>query len=168
MLAQRDYTPPIRSLATLRREVDTVLRCCPCSGTRQRVLLAVNEIIANVLRHAAPAATDIHVDFIDYDGKCYCIVRDDGGVFHDFNFKWQQAWEAKNDIFALSGVGLNLIRRLWPEAFYIPRTDLSEYNNFVLPLTETGVSALPHYFQPHKSGSFASLVIPLAAQRLRV
>ena len=168
MLAQRDlglYTPPERVLATLRREIQGVLSRCPCPATRQRVLLAVNEVVANVLRHAVPQATDIEVDFVDHDGMCYCVVRDDGGAFKDFQAKWQHAaMTIPRGGLVSCRLGLCLVCRLWPEAFYVPRTDAYPLNSFILPLTPTGMSRLPPFFRSKLDIDWYRIVSPLAVR----
>lgn len=170
MLAQQDYTPSPLALATLRQRVKTDLGRCPCRGTQQRILSAVNEIIANILRHSWPEASDIQVDFIDHDGLGYCVVRDDGAPFKEFKAKWagaemrgqsgQSEKGEKGEAFLRPHLGLPMIRTLWPQAFYIPRSEAFPYNSFILPLTEKGGASLPSFFHPQQD-DWAGLIAPL-------
>ncbi len=168
MLAQRHYTPSKGCLTTIRRDAQEFLKDCPCNGTQQRVLLAVNEIVTNILRHTTPAARDIRVEFVKRDGNCFATICDNGGSFTDFGTQWRQAAvKDASQLFIRSHVGLAMIRRLWPEAFYEPRKGHSDYNRFVLPLTAKGMRVLPRYFHPPGKMKWAEVMRPLMRSSAR-
>lgn len=126
-----------------------------------RLLLALHEIIANIIRHSRPTASHVEIYFARDDGRTYCIVRDDGAAFEAFDAVWQhcQSQEKNTPFFLSPCIGLRLVRHLWPEAFY--KTDDNGYNYFILPLTRNPMYKLPALFHLADDGTEESWQLAL-------
>jgi anti-sigma regulatory factor (Ser/Thr protein kinase) len=116
-------------------------------GLRERLVLAVNEIAANILRHSRPPATVMRIDFVTDKTGEYCVIADDGGSFGPFEAYWQRV---KHDpaLRMIDGphIGLGIIRSLWPDASYHAKMRQDPWNRFMLPLHPV-VKDVPEYFQ---------------------
>lgn len=82
--------------------------------------IVVSEVGANIVRHSAPAATEINVE-VDLTGHALKIrILDDGGPFRDFN-----AVPSRNDTASIldeSGRGLALVKSALESVRYEPGT----------------------------------------------
>ncbi len=136
---------PDRRLSDFRREVLDALEGGPHHGSRNRLALAVNEVVANVLRHSRPSATEIRIDFTALDGAPCCILRDNGGSFAQFSTIWRGL--AAKPRFGGACVGLGLVKSLFPKARYRPKNARRKFNEFILPLTGLAGDDLPDFFQ---------------------
>ncbi len=105
------------------------LRGKASSGGSERLILAVNEIVANIMRYADPAATMIAVSITQ---EC-CIIKDNGSAFSDFSAIWQQVKNYSGKMIDHPYLGLSIVQHLYPEAFYLPRSGNEACNQFVLP-----------------------------------
>lgn len=144
-------TPPLGThcLADFRRDIAGTMRHSPRSQ-RERLKTAVNEVVANLFRHAHPVPTEIAVHFEHVDGVACCIVRDNGGSFATFASIWDMIRHRGNGpLFTASCVGLSMVQRFFPNATYVPKNARSKYNMFVLPLDDMACADLPAFFRSH-------------------
>lgn len=117
-----------------------------CQPIAQRILLASHEVLANLFRHTKQKASRIAIQFIISEEHYYCIISDDSTCFEKFSDKWQETYNHDISIFNSQVIGLHLVRRLWPDSFYVPKNQ--DINYFVLPLTYDPQVNLPDYFIP--------------------
>ncbi len=140
----------------------------------QRLLLGINEIVNNILRHSHPQAEHIDISFVTYNNNMFCIICDDGEHFHAFNDVWAKCAPRPNDppIFLDDCIGLRLVRHLWPQSFYLRADD--NFNYFIIPLTLAGSERLPPFFRPqallectNRQHVWQSLIQPLMMESYR-
>ncbi len=140
-------------MADFRRDVAGALAGRVDNGQRARVLTAVNEIVANLLRHARPVPTEIKVNFEHRDGVPCCVIRDNGGSFAEFNMVWDMIrTRDKAPLFTADCVGLSMVQRCFPAATYKTKNGRSKHNMFVLPLVGMTNHDMPHFFCTTEKG----------------
>ena len=132
-------------LSDFRREVLDAIEARLNHGGRNRLVLVVNEVVANILRHASPVATEIRIDFAEQNGAPCCIVRDNGGSFARFSAVWEGLGVKPQ--FQGPCIGLGLVKNFFPDARYRPKNARRKYNEFILPLTGLSGRDLPAFFQ---------------------
>jgi anti-sigma regulatory factor (Ser/Thr protein kinase) len=137
-------------LSDFRREVIDTLKgkMLVSDGDRNGLVLVVNEIVANILRHSNPTASEIRVDFEHYDGKPFCVIRDNGGSFARFSSVWQGL--GAKPFFGGTCIGLGLVKAFFPDANYAPKNAKKKYNEFRLPLDGVSRDDLPSFFQTER------------------
>lgn len=126
-MAYRQITiPPSLDGARLAREsLGRILRELgqPEESLRP-ALLAISEMIVNIVRHASPAASQITLG-LDIGSESYCLeILDNGGPFYDFK-KYFRSCSAATGL-KENGMGLSLVQASFPNGRYEPsdqRTD---------------------------------------------
>ena len=164
---------PIDGVA-FRQAIESYLSARVDPAIAQRLLLATNEIVTNILRHSRPSAEHIDISFVTHHGTMFCIVCDDGGHFTRFNEVWARCAPRPGapPVFMSDCVGLHMVRALWPQSFYLRAED--GFNYFILPLTMAGMERLPDFFCPaelltsdNRLHMWQSLITPLMMESSR-
>lgn len=148
---------PERRLSDFRREVLDTLEEELSRGCRNRLVLVVNEIVANILRHSQPVASEIRIDFTARDDRPCCVIRDNGGSFARFKSVWEGL--GAKPFFGGSCIGLSLVKSFFPEARYKPKNARQKFNEFILPLDRDDPRDLPAFFGKDKEETCRSRTI---------
>jgi phosphoserine phosphatase RsbU/P len=110
---------------------------------RNNFLLAVSEIMTNLVRHALPRPDTIIVRLDHRRDELIVEILDDGTPFADFEGRMATAGTIGGPV--EGGMGLSLVLRMFPEAAYLPKGSRRDGLN-VFRLTssiEGGVADLP-------------------------
>lgn len=137
-----------KHLVDFRHDVLRALDGRLCSGYQQRLLFSVNEIIANLMRHATPTPTEVLIDFEKIDNVACCVIRDNGGTFAAFAKIWEKIRvKPTRPLFSNGNVGLSLVQCFCPNAYYLQKDARHKYNAFVLPLVVPTDDNVPEFFR---------------------
>lgn len=122
--------------ADVRQELGPFLRRHVTPELVLKLELSIHEIVTNLKRHSEAAASALLVDFVTYDGRLYCRIRDDGVPFHNFEHYWQRANRAQTagPLWQEEHLGLKILRLLWPGTMYRARGHGEYWNAFLLQL----------------------------------
>lgn len=124
MTVRRDLTiaNETQHLSTVRRVVGEVLDLSPFDErTRNMIVVAVDEALANVVEHAyGKSRGDVHLSFGLSDEHLEVIIRDNGQRFDPPAQMADVAAQIKNG--ARGGYGLFLMRRIMDEVRFAHET----------------------------------------------
>ena len=99
-------------------------------------LLATSEWIINLIKHAKPAPQRITVslNLLEHE-KILVLVKDDGAEFSDFEQQYQLAHITTPNNPPEQGMGLFVIKQVFPDCSYQSKPDADGWNQFSLSKT---------------------------------
>ncbi|MFC1751327.1 response regulator, partial [Pseudomonadota bacterium] len=134
-LLKYEISPQLDQVALIREQLDTLFLHHPHIDKRtvQNVLLAVSEILTNVIRHSEPKASRIDIEVNALTDCWQIVLSDDGGAFTDFqNIVRGLGDESSAMLSAMeSGMGIGLVTTLFPKYEYRCEGDRNHFTLYL-------------------------------------
>ncbi len=120
ILSETIYDPDFSAARTLRRAMEAADKGGLPPEICDAFSLFISEIVANLIRHCEPAASQITLELSTMSGSWVCQVLDNGPSFSAFSIslaKAQEGWAANRGR-QESGMGLAMIASMLPDFWY--------------------------------------------------